>query len=59
MGRLAAESIPADKEFCQRETEATDREIDAFLCGLCVLSQHEIKIVDEQARRPAQGSPED
>jgi hypothetical protein len=45
--KLAAATIPADKELYQRQIEATDREIDALVYELYGLTQDEIKIVQE------------
>ena len=35
------------KTRCQCETDATDRQLDQFLCELYGLTQEEIKIVEE------------
>jgi hypothetical protein len=64
--KLAAASIPADKELYQRQTwrersaeltprarrtlEATDRQIDALVYELYALTDEEIKIVEEATR---------
>ena len=42
--KLAAASIPADKELYQRQIEATDRQIDGLVYELYELSDEEIKI---------------
>ena len=44
--RLAAATIPADKQLYQRQIEATDRAIDALVYELYELSDEEIKIVE-------------
>ena len=43
--KLAAASIPADKELYGRQIEATDRQIDGLVFELYELSAEEIKIV--------------
>ena len=48
--RLAAATIPADKELCQRQIEATDRQIDALVYELYGLTEGEIKIVEGATR---------
>ena len=44
--KLAAASIPADKELYGRQIEATDRQIDGLVYELYELSDEEIKIVE-------------
>ncbi len=44
--KLAAATIPADKELYQRQIEATDRQIDALVYELYGLSGEEITIVE-------------
>jgi hypothetical protein len=44
--KLAAASIPADKKLYQRQTEATDEQIDALVYELYGLSEEEIAIVE-------------
>jgi len=43
--KLAAASIPADKELYQRQIVATDRQIDALVYELYGLTEEEIGIV--------------
>ena len=43
--KLAAAAIPADKQLYQRQTEATDRQIDALVYELYGLTEEEIEIV--------------
>jgi hypothetical protein len=45
--KLAAATIPADKELYRRQIEATDRQIDALVYELYGLTEAEIKIVEE------------
>ena len=45
--KLAAASIPADKDLYQRQIEATDRQIDALVYELYGLTEEEIRIVEE------------
>ena len=49
--RLAAATIPADKELYQRQIEATDRQIDRLVYELYELSDEEIKIVEEASAK--------
>lgn len=44
--KLAAATIPADKDLYQRGIEATDKEIDALVYELYGLSEEEIAIVE-------------
>ena len=44
--KLAAASIPADKELYQREIEATDEQIDALVYELYGLTEEEIGVVE-------------
>jgi hypothetical protein len=44
--KLAAASIPADKQLYQRQIEATDRQIDALVYALYGLTEEEIEIVE-------------
>jgi len=44
--KLAAATIPADKELYQRQIVATDRQIDALVYGLYGLTEEEIAIVE-------------
>ncbi|HUW12164.1 MAG TPA: hypothetical protein VM537_20730, partial [Anaerolineae bacterium] len=44
--KLAAATIPADKELYQRQIEATDGEIDALVYELYGLTEEEITIVE-------------
>ena len=44
--RLAAATIPADKELYQRQIEATDRQIDALVYELYGLMEAEIAIIE-------------
>jgi hypothetical protein len=44
--KLAAATIPADKQLYQRQIEATDRAIDALVYELYELTDEEIKIVE-------------
>ena len=44
--KLAAATIPADKELYQRQIEATDRRIDALVYELYGLTEEEIEIVE-------------
>ena len=46
--KLAANSTPADKEFCKRQIDATDAEIDALVYKLYDLTDDEIKLVEEK-----------
>ena len=39
-------SIPADKDLCQRQIEATDRQIDALVFKLYGLTDEEIAVVE-------------
>jgi hypothetical protein len=48
--KLAAATIPADKELYQRQIEATDRQIDALVYELYGLSEEEIGIVESLNR---------
>ncbi|TEU21729.1 MAG: restriction endonuclease subunit M, partial [Anaerolineales bacterium] len=45
--KLAAATIPADKELYQRQIEATDRQIEGLVYELYGLAEEEIKIVEE------------
>jgi hypothetical protein len=44
--KLAAATVPADKELYQRQIEATDRQIDALVYELYGLAEEEIAIVE-------------
>ncbi len=44
--KLAAATIPADKELYQRQIEATDRQIDALVYELYGLTEEEIGVVE-------------
>ena len=46
--KLAAATIPADKELYQRQIEATDRQIDALVYELYGLTEEEIGVVEGQ-----------
>ena len=48
--KLAAASIPADKELYQRQIKATDHQIDALVYELYELTQEEIEIVEDASR---------
>jgi hypothetical protein len=43
--KLAAATIPADKNLYQRQIEATDQEIDALVYELYGMSEEEIGVV--------------
>ena len=45
-GAVPAATIPANKEFYQRQIEATDEEIDALVYELYGLTDEEIAIVE-------------
>ncbi len=47
--RLAAASLPQDKELLQRQIDATDRQIDALVYELYGLTGDEIAIVEDSA----------
>lgn len=47
--KLAAATIPADKELYQRQIEATGRQIDALVYKLYGLTEEEIGIVERQS----------
>lgn len=44
--KLAAATIPADKELYQRQIAATDRQIDALVYELYGLAEEEIETVE-------------
>jgi len=44
--KLAAATVPPDKELYQRQIEATDRQIDALVYELYGLTEEEIEIVE-------------
>jgi hypothetical protein len=44
--KLAAATIPADKDLYQRQIEATDRQIDALVYELYGLTEEEIGVVE-------------
>ena len=46
--KLAAATIPADKQLYQRQIEATDRQIDALVYELYGLTEEEIGVVEGQ-----------
>jgi len=46
--KLAAATIPADKELYQRQIEATDRQIDALVYELYGLTEEETAIVEKR-----------
>jgi len=48
--KLAAASIPADKELYQRQIQATDRQIDALVYELYGLTEEEIGVVEATDR---------
>jgi type I restriction-modification system DNA methylase subunit/predicted type IV restriction endonuclease len=48
--KLAAATIPADKELYQRQIQATDAEIDALVYELYGLTEEEIAIVEGRER---------
>ena len=45
--KLAAAAISADKQLYQRQSEATDRQIDALVYELYGLAEEEIKVIEE------------
>ena len=45
--KLAAATIPADKELIQRQVEATDQQIDELVYELYGLTPEEVEIVEE------------
>jgi len=47
--KLAAATIPADKELYQRQIETTDRQIDALVYELYGLTEEEIAVVEERS----------
>jgi hypothetical protein len=48
--KLAAATIPADKELYQRQIEATDRQIDALVYELYGLTEEEVGVVEGRNR---------
>jgi hypothetical protein len=46
--KLAAATIPADKDLYQRQIEATDRRIDGLVYELYGLTEEEIGVVEGQ-----------
>ena len=48
--KLAAATVPPDKELYQRQIEATDRQIDRLVYELYGLTEEEIKIVEGATR---------
>ena len=44
--KLAAATVPPDKELYQRQIEATDRQIDALVYELYELTEEEVEIVE-------------
>ena len=44
--KLAAATIPADKQLYQRQIEATDRQIDALVYELYGLTEEEIGVIE-------------
>lgn len=46
--KLAAATIPADKQLYQCQIEATERQIDAVVYELYELTEEEIAIVERQ-----------
>ena len=44
--KLAAATIPADKDLYQRQIEATDRQVDALVYELYGLTGEEIGVVE-------------
>jgi len=46
--KLAAATIPTDKELYQRQIEATDRQIDALVYELYGLTEEEIAVVEKR-----------
>ena len=49
--RLAAEQTPHVKTVLQRQIEATDRQIDAFVYELYGLTEAEVRVIEESAVR--------
>jgi len=49
--KLAAATVPTDKELYQRQIEATDRQIDALVYELYGLTEEEIEIVESLSSR--------
>ena len=47
--KLAAATIPADKELYQRRIEATDKQIDALAYELYGLTDEEVNVVEGQS----------
>jgi len=45
--KLAAATVPPDKELYQRQIEATDRQIDRLVYELYGLTEEEIEIVED------------
>jgi hypothetical protein len=44
--KLAATAVPTDKQFYQRQIEATDRQIDVLVHELYELTKEEIGVVE-------------
>ena len=44
--KLAAATLPPDKQLYQRQIEATDRQIDALVCELYGLTEEKIEVVE-------------
>ena len=55
--KLAVATIHADKEFYQRQIEATDAEIDALVYELYGLTEEEIAIVEGRDNDQPQSPP--
>jgi hypothetical protein len=45
--KIAAATVPPDKQLYQCQIEATDRQIDALVYELCGLTEEEIGIVED------------
>jgi len=48
--KLAAATVPADKQLYQRQIEATDRQINALVYELYGLAEEEIEVVESTTR---------
>ncbi len=48
--KLAAATVPTDKQLYQRQIEATDRQIDALVYELYGLTEEEIVVVKAGSR---------
>jgi hypothetical protein len=47
--KLAAASVPAERDLYRRQIEATDRQIDALVYELYGLTEDEIKVVEGES----------